>query len=306
MLWLHKSKRDRKKDFPAFDVGVTTSGRGQKELIVRKDARDQFEHALSDFCKIQQKEAELEQAPQYVPVLRAFELAERLLDILSQLPASDPAWICGGFPRWLCSPSGTPALPSDVDIIPATDKAFNLCIELFIHAGWKFHREDHAWMDDQVPVCNLIGPLDVQGTPLELVQIVRPRPAAFAIVGALSAADQLAGLDFTVTRIILVNKAKALADPRFLLDELQRRLVIRHIVCPISSCSRISKYESKGYTIRARERVKLFVEWSRRAIEEPPTEPAMMPTKILHMFNDVSTSTETVNISGFYRALAMD
>jgi len=304
MLWEHGRKQACKRAAVAQSNGVDGVKSGKKPLMIKKDTRRQFEAALDNFCNTQQMEAEQEPGPQHVPVLRGFELVERLMDILNQLPAADPAWICGGFPRWLCSPRDTPALPADVDVMPATEDAFKLCIQLFIEAGWACRRE--YYMDDQAVVCNLMGPFDVQGTPLQKVQIIRPRRTAFAVIGALIAPDQLSGLDFTVTRIVLVSSTQALADSQFLRDELQMRIVVRHIVCPISSCARISKYESKGYTIQARERVKLFVEWSRRAVEEPPNELAMMPTKILRMFNDISASDETLSVANFYRALAMD
>merc|ERR1712228_433144 len=98
------------------------------------------------------------------------------------------------------------------------------------------------------------------------------------------------------------------ADSQFLHDELKMRLVVRHIVCPISSCVRISKYESKGYSIQTRERVKLFVEWSRRAVEAPPPEPALMPTQILDTFSRTSEPNDdlSVKLSTFYTQLAMD
>lgn len=281
----------------------------ETSLAVDKHARRQFERTLADFCGRQGKGAESVHAPLYVPILRGTDLATRVLAITKQLPASDPAWVCGGFPRWLCSPHREPALPADVDILPATEVAFELCIKLFLEAGWSDAREGAGWPEGEAlrpPICNLVGPPELQGTPLQLVQIIRPRQDPFAVVGAPTAAEQLAGLDFSVTRVVLIDEQTALADSRFLLDELDKRIVIRHIVCPISSCARISKYEFKGYTIQARERVKLFAEWSKRALEASPSQIAASPQQILRTFAAISEDDKAVDLASFYHRLSVD
>lgn len=265
------------------------------------------EAALRHFYRAQAELAAAAGEPEVVPVLRGAEQAEWLMARLAQLPPSDPAWVVGGFPRWLCSPAAVPAATSDVDVLPTTPRAFDLCVELFLKEGWRLARRDFG---SSSPVCDLRGPPAFQGTPLAKVQIVRPRVGAFASVGAPSAREQLSGLDFTVSRIVLLDAVSALADPHFLADEQQQRLVIRHIVCPVGSCRRISKYEAKGYKIAARERVKLFAEWSRRSVEASPDLPAMSPAEMLEEFaeprlaGDAEADQAARNI--FYTQMGMD
>jgi hypothetical protein len=283
----------------------------ERNLAVDEGAKVQFERALTTFCKRQSKDAESEPGPQLVSVLRGKDLAMRVLEITKQLPASDPAWVCGGFPRWLCSPHQEPALPMDVDILPATELAFELCVSLFLEAGWSDAHEGRKRPDaravmSKAPLCNLVGPPDVQGTLLQFLQIVRPYQAPFAVVGARTAAEQLAGLDFSVTRVVLIDENMALADARFLRDEFDRRIVIRHIVCPISSCARISKYESKGYTIQGRERVKLFAEWSKRALEASASPSTATPEQILLTFAELSDNSDLGTLASFYRQMYVD
>ena len=125
------------------------------------------------------------------------------------------------------------------------------------------------------------------GFATDYVQIVLPRSLKYMKVGTLSAQEQLLTLDFTISRIILthltasIDECNALADSNFLEDELAMRLVIRHIVCPITSVKRLMKYAKKGYTCPTVDIIKLFVEWSERALTAPTESDLSHPTCVV-------------------------
>jgi hypothetical protein len=101
--------------------------------------------------------------------------------------------------------------------------------------------------------------------PEKNVQIVMPRRTAYITTETKDVGELLSTLDFTVTRAAIISEDTALVDVHFEQDEQATTLRLRHIVCPISSVRRISKYVAKGYSCNMIEIVKLFAEWSDRA-----------------------------------------
>merc|ERR1719473_252605 len=109
----------------------------------------------------------------------------------------------------------------------------------------------------------------IVGTAAEKVQIILPRKHKYLRCGAVSLEEQLSFLDFTVTRAALLDRASGLVDSDFLKDEADMKLVVKHVVDPVTSVIRIGKYTKKGYSIQNAQAVKLFIEWSHRASIEP-------------------------------------
>lgn len=95
------------------------------------------------------------------------------------------------------------------------------------------------------------------------VDAVRPREAEHLKTFG-SQAEVIANFDFTVCRGALTHDDIALIDPEMVKHAKEKRLVVRHIVCPLSSVKRIAKYAMKGYTVATSEVYKLFSAWTER------------------------------------------
>ncbi len=95
------------------------------------------------------------------------------------------------------------------------------------------------------------------------IDLVVPRVAEYLLtVGTPESV--IAHFDFTVSRAAIISHKKALVDMGFKKDCKNKRLVIGHIVCPLSTVQRIGKYAKKGYTIGTKEVLKLFMEYQKR------------------------------------------
>eukprot|EP00750_Incisomonas_marina_P032118 INCI8890.1.p1 GENE.INCI8890.1~~INCI8890.1.p1 ORF type:complete len:421 (-),score=59.21 INCI8890.1:182-1333(-) len=58
----------------------------------------------------------------------------------------------------------------------------------------------------------------------------------------------------------------ALVDEHFLRDEAAKRLIIKHVVCPLGSVKRIAKYSQKGYHCPMETIGELYSEWTHRLL----------------------------------------
>jgi hypothetical protein len=95
------------------------------------------------------------------------------------------------------------------------------------------------------------------------IDLVVPRVAEYLLtVGTPESV--IAHFDFSISRAAILSHKKALVDADFKEDCKNKRLTIKHIVCPLSTVQRIGKYAKKGYTIGTKEVLKLFIEYQRR------------------------------------------
>lgn len=164
--------------------------------------------------------------------------------------------LCGGYVRWMCSPSANPAKAGDIDVYTSGAAAFSQAVSDLNTLGYKPVYES--------PVASSFtfnaGPLE--GLPK--LQLIRPVNAG-AIVAQGSLEEIIQSFDFTVVRIGLSDLDFAVADRDFIKDEMAKRLTIKNIHCPISTIKRIAKYTAKGYAIAPFELLKLYDNWDARS-----------------------------------------
>lgn len=166
-------------------------------------------------------------------------------------------FIAGGYARYCASPKGSPFPTRDLDIFPyREDYGFEELKKKFTDLGFKVHHENdvsytfssnHPEGYEECPTIQLIKPnkngrLLTYGNPEEI----------------------LSNFDFTVTRAAIISQSEVLVDDDFEQDELQDKLAIKNIHCPVSSLMRANKYSRKGYYLRPVEALKLFRDWDER------------------------------------------
>lgn len=196
-------------------------------------------------------------------VLRGFSEIENLYRMVTERGG----YICGGYARYCASPRPKPISAGDVDIY---------CKDITVFHAIK--RELDQWLSVQ---CN---------TPVGIfyrkagnnsrrqnfennsyfscpqIQLIEPmREGRLVSDGTLE--EILANFDFSVVRAGFVSPTEILVDVDFIQDELDNKLQIKNIHCPVSSSLRIAKYITKGYKIRPIEVLKLFIDWDNRGPE---------------------------------------
>lgn len=185
-----------------------------------------------------------------VPVLRTYtELSTLLYNVQER-----HGYICGGIVRWMCSPKYEPVPASDIDIY-AVDQTHYLELKSYIEndlnaSEYHENRMAHTYRQRE-------------GSVLPRLQLIKPVEEG-RVVSTGNFEDILRNFDFTVVRIGLMNDYVALADPMWRDDELNKRIRLRNIHCPISSTSRILKYTKKGYWCPPSEILRLFEDWDNR------------------------------------------
>ena len=195
--------------------------------------------------------------------------------------------IIGGAARWMASKNTKPVKTGDVDIVCKNMEAHLALIEELTSGStnvYNIKKKNSMTVDlilSQKKLQNAFKPTSQGGlgwdidkvvpydkwkdTPANLVQIIIPRRTSFALTGgANTIEEQLSFLDFTVTRAAVVDRSIVLVDKDFHRDEGQKKIVIKHIVCPLGSVQRLMKYSKKGYKCSMLEIIKLFIEWSHR------------------------------------------
>jgi hypothetical protein len=98
---------------------------------------------------------------------------------------------------------------------------------------------------------------------LPTIQLIKPRKTG-NMVATGPMQEVLENFDFTVVRAGLLSPDTALVDRDFWDDEKHQRLQIKNIHCPVGSTYRCAKYIKKGYSIRPKEMIKLFLDWDQR------------------------------------------
>ena len=167
------------------------------------------------------------------------------------------ATICGGWVRYMASTNKDPVIAGDVDVYSVNDEMFGELKSEFNSLEIK-HENDISITFATAKE----GPFSF--TPI--IQLIKPIKDGH-IVSKGSINEILENFDFTVVRAAMISETEALVDEDFEHDEAHKLLRLRNIHCPISSTLRCMKYAKKGYWLRPREALKLFLDWSSRSDE---------------------------------------
>ena len=251
----------------------------------REETQDDFTQSLEMFTARFGPSAIVHEFVE-LPFLRGTEEMAPLMKAAQECNA----WIAGGAVRWMCSPSENPARAGDVDIFPSTRTGHAaLCERL---EGLGYERMGGA---DRMAVT--FARPELAPSPAAFVQVVAPRRAAHLCTVAASPRELLPWLDFTVARAAVAGSC-ALVDVDFARDEKARRLVVKHVVCPLAAVRRVAKYAKKGYRCPGSEVAKLFAEWSRRAALPPGQD--VGPADVLRVFADPAVKGAEEILAGVY------
>lgn len=167
-------------------------------------------------------------------------------------------FICGGYVRWMASPTQSPKPAADVDIYAYTEKAFEHIKSHFNSCGLKVHFENENAITYTRP-----SSTSHKYYALPPIQLIKPiHEGAMVAVGNMETV--IDNFDFTVIRAGLINRDTALVDADFEHDEQAHILRLKNIHCPISSTLRCMKYATKGYWLPATQCIGLFSDWDNR------------------------------------------
>lgn len=203
------------------------------------------------FSKLFPVDDKLPDGFEYTPVLRGTQLIAPLLDLVRV----NGGIICGGYARYCASQSVDPASSSNIDIFVLHFDSFDCIANALVKLGLQEIGD--------TPSAKTFRCTDKSNSLLSLfpdVQLIKPRDSKSAITYGLPT-DIVGSFDFTVATAFLKNESVAVVDKRFHRDEKAKKLVIKNIVCPVSTLYRIGKYIRKGYRISLFEYIKLLEYW---------------------------------------------
>lgn len=193
------------------------------------------------------------------PIRASYPIMRRLNPLL---PFAN-TYICGGFARYLCSPHFNVAMPEDVDFFFKRPSAYFLMQDRLIESGYELVFESETALSfeatNNVKFQYILKPgIDGISIPSKL-QLVKPiRDEVIITCG--ENLEILSYIDFTICKIC-VSGNEAIASEHFLQDEQDRKLRIKHVVCPFNTLYRLAKYTQKGYTFSTYEAYNLFDKW---------------------------------------------
>jgi len=188
------------------------------------------------------------------PVRRGFTEIAHLWNFIVPMNA----FICGGYIRYMCSPSPAPVPAGDIDIYFRDKPSFDLGKIKFGNAGFEIKHENDVSVSFN-KTSNPDNPFF--GSPQ--VQLIKPILEG-AIVATGTMKEIIKNFDFTVIRCGLLTAVRALVDADFMHDEEKKILRIKNIHCPISSTLRCMKYSRKGYWLPPMQCCRLFIDWEER------------------------------------------
>ncbi len=169
--------------------------------------------------------------------------------------------VCGGYVRYMCSPTHNPFPPSDVDIYPFSGDSFDILKKAFKGLALKIKHENNM-------AITYIRPEDPEhiffASPV--IQLIKPVIQG-KVVSVGSIEEILSNFDFTVVRaaIAIYDLVNATVDADFIHDETKKILRLKNIHCPISSTLRCMKYGRKGYWLPPTHVLTLFEDWDSRS-----------------------------------------
>lgn len=197
-----------------------------------------------------------------IPILRGIYEIEPVINLLDIHGGK----VIGGYARFCCSERDEPRKAQDCDLFPVGDSE-DTCLKIYdslksslLAAGLTVKSEN-----------NMSVTFDAENAPAfkrcPTIQIIKPViEGSIVTIGTVE--EILENFDFTVVRCALnSDRRTATAWASFPKDEMQMKLRILNIHCPISSLLRVMKYARKGYYMRPVEALKLFNDWQERTPE---------------------------------------
>jgi len=170
----------------------------------------------------------------------------------------DAGHFCGGFVRWMVSPLPDAKVKpyGDIDFYPNDMEAFNR-VNLTVSNDFNLGKENIY--TSPVATSYNIPQLDLK------LQLIKPQDVGSPIVTTGGVTEIIKAFDFTITMAGLKDFNTAIVHEDFISHEMQGKLSIRNIHCPLSIVKRIHKYLVKGYTISPLELYKLYIDWDARS-----------------------------------------
>jgi hypothetical protein len=212
-----------------------------------------------------------------IPIIRGFSEIEHIYNIVKETGSN----ICGGYPRYMCSPTADPVKAGDVDVFPGDSETLEKARILIQNLGYTVKHEN----DVSITYAN---PVNGIHTYHPTVQLIKPVNAG-RIDTTGDWENIIDNFDFTVVRIAIKDRISCVADDDFLEDEKRKRLVFKNIHCPVSSLLRANKYAKKGYWLAPRESLKLFKDWDLRSDD--------YKARLVELFEVADKSTEENKMS---------
>src|SRR5574343_285978 len=153
-----------------------------------------------------------------IPTIRGKGEIARLLTFIKE-NASDDAFVCGGYVRWMCSPVRKPIEPSDVDVYCKTDEIFKQLEIAFDKLGLRKK-------ENRISLCYVPNSSDYSNIffGLPRIQLIKPMKIA-RLVSKGTMEEIIASFDFTVISLGLIDIDTALADDDFYEHEKKRQLI---------------------------------------------------------------------------------
>lgn len=183
-------------------------------------------------------------------------------------------FLCGGWLRWFLNYHLTNQMlvqadvrfPRKTETIPAKDVDL-YCKDQDTFDGVKKIFRYKLRLNKAFESPNAITYARKANWLLPPIQLIKPlQQGKMVTMGTLR--EILSNFDFTIIRVgmdhDLLDQNSALIDVNFKEDELNHKLVVKNIHCPVSSLQRVIKYCKKGYTIRSKELIKFFIDWENR------------------------------------------
>lgn len=207
-----------------------------------------------------------------VKVRRGFTEIESIYKLFRTQIEYGQVSICGGYVRYMCSPSTSPSKPGDLDMYFKNWYSYDAGKETFINEGFETKFENDVSL-----AFKLISDVESPHFGSPVIQLIKPiEDGAIMAVGEME--DIIKNFDFTVVRCGLISSTIALVDADFMHDEATKVLRIKNIHCPISSTLRCMKYSRKGYWLPPLQCCRLFLDWEDRDQD--------YRTKILHFLQE--------------------
>lgn len=183
-----------------------------------------------------------------------------VIDLVFDLTGGQ-GFICGGFARYALSPVDKPVVLGDIDVYCGTQ-------EVFMSIADRFRCN---------PACKQRGASEIEvkyDFMIEdgyekhsySIQLIRPI-AIFNMVSDGDWTNVLKHFDFTIAMCAILPNGKAYKHSDFDHHEIEQRLVINNIHCPISSTMRVIKYTKRGYVISSQQLLLLFLDYESRSPE---------------------------------------
>lgn len=194
-----------------------------------------------------------------VKLVRGFTEIQRLFEITKNLRY--PLHICGGYARYCASLRIKPTPPEDIDLFCEFPESFEPAKQYFLSENLIIEYENDVCITFGIP-----SNKEHKWRTTPKIQLIKPfQEGKMLTFGRPS--EILENFDMTIVRACILDPNIVLVDEDFVEDELNTRICLRNIHCPISSMFRAVKYMRRGYFLSPIESIKLFIDWEQRTPE---------------------------------------